>query len=103
VGDLPDAFKWKAEIGTRFPWPVIERLWFIGRLFGTEAFAGEDEVGMSAAGLGAAIHTSWSAEIYGRIWRGLGASAQVSGAFRAAGLPAGASLKFALSYQGELL
>lgn len=99
VDDLPDAFNWRTELGTRFPWPVIDRFWFVARVFGSEVFGGEDEVGMSATGLGATAHTSWAVEIFARLWRGLGASFSFSGAFRAAGLPAGANLKFALSYE----
>jgi hypothetical protein len=97
--DLPDAFNWKAEFGMKLPWTFINRFWFIGRVFGSEAFASQDDIGMSASGLGTTVHTSFAVELYGRIWRGLGASFAVAGAFRAAGLPAGLNYRAGLNYE----
>lgn len=97
--DLPEALNWKLEVGANLPWTFIDRFWFIGRVFGSQAFASSEEIGMSASGLGTTVHSSFAVEVFGRIWRGLGASFALSGAFRAAGLPAGLNLRFALSYE----
>jgi hypothetical protein len=95
-----DAFTYKAELGVQAPYPVIERLWIIARFFGVESFASQEEAASSFSGLGDGVtHNSWGLEAYVRIWRGLGVSAGFDGAFRARNLPAGAPIKFTLSYQ----
>lgn len=103
--DFPDAFNWRIEIGTKLPWTFVDRFWFIVRFFGSESFASlADPQGMSAganpSGLGGGVtYRSFGLEIFGRIWRTLGASAGVSGAFFARNLPAAPYIRFALSYE----
>jgi|GEM_PF-2320052 hypothetical protein len=97
--NLPDAFNWKVEAGANLPWTFIDRFWFIGRVFGSEAFASSDEISTNPSGLGTTVYSAFAVEVFGRIWNGFGASFSLSGAFRAAGLPAGLNLRFALSYE----
>jgi hypothetical protein len=95
-----DAFTYRLELGVRFPWKFIERFWLIGRLSGVESFASPKEASMNATGLGNGVtYTSPGVELFGRIWRGIGASIGADSAFRARSLPAGAQLKVSLSYE----
>jgi hypothetical protein len=95
-----DGFSYRLELGIQFPWKFIERFWFILRLNGLESFATQEQASMGATGLGNGVsYTSPGAELYGRIWKGLGASIGVDSAFRARSLPAAAQLKVGLSYQ----
>jgi hypothetical protein len=95
-----DGVTWAAELGTQFPYPVIGRLWFIFKLFGVESFASNAEAAANFTGLGNGVtFTAFGLQVFGRIWRGLGAFAQVDGAFRARGVAAGANLRFGLSWE----
>lgn len=99
ASDLPDAFNWRVETGARLDLPVVDRLLVIFRLFGSESLARDDQISMNAGGLGAATHASWTLELYGRVWRGLGASFSLGGAWRVAGLPSGSNYRWSLSYE----
>jgi len=94
-----DAFNWQVELGTRLPMPIVERFTLIVRFFGSESFL--DGAPMNGGiGLGNGVsYRSWGIELFGRIWKGLGASAAFNGAFAAQGIIAGALVKGALSYE----
>jgi hypothetical protein len=95
-----DAFTYKLELGVQFPWKFVERFWLMGRLTGVESFATQKQASMGATGLGNGVtYTAYGVELYGRIYRGLGASLGIDSAFRARSLPAAAQLKVGVSYQ----
>jgi len=100
-GDFADAVNWRAEIGVNLPWAVIERVWFIGRIFGSESLADEDEARLGFSGLGNGVSfRSYGLEVYARLWRGLGLSFSRDGAWFAQGIAAGAQYRVALSWEG---
>ena len=101
-----DSVTYKAEIGTRVPYPIADRFLLILRFHGVESFASTDELvraglsGAGFAGLGNGVtHTSYGIEIFARVWRGIGVAVAADGAIRARNLPAGVNWKFALSYE----
>ena len=53
-----DAFTWRAELGTRFPWKFVDRFWISLRLTGVESFASNAEAGLNATGLGDGVDKS---------------------------------------------
>jgi len=97
--DFPDSFNWALEIGTSWPGiPVVERLLLVVKLYGTTPFGDASTAEFSGLG-GGVSHTSFALALHGRLWRGLGLSVTMAGAFAARNLPAGAQYTFALSYQ----
>jgi hypothetical protein len=95
-----DAFVWRVELGTRFPWRFIDRFWWIWRFSGVESFASTTEAAQNATGLGNGVtFIAPGIEVYGRIWRGLGASVALDSALRARSVAAGVNLRFAVSWQ----
>jgi hypothetical protein len=96
-----DALTWKAELGIRFPWRFVERFWLIVRLTGIESLAlGSSAIENDITGLKSGVsYTAYGGELYGRIYKGLGANIGIDSAFRARAVPAAAQLHVALSYQ----
>jgi len=95
-----DSFVYKLELGTRFPWQVIDRFWFVLRLSGVESFASVEEAAMNATGLGNGVtFLAPGFEVAGRIFRGLGASIGLDAALRGRSVAAGVQLKVGISYQ----
>ncbi len=93
-------FVYKLELGTRFPWKFIDRFWLILRLSGLESFASNQEAAMNATGLGNGVtFLAPGVEVYGRVWRGLGANLGVDSALRGRSVAAAVQLKVGLSYQ----
>ena len=78
----------------------MERAWIMGRVFGSESLAGEDDAQVGFSGLGNGVtHRSYAVEVYVRLWRGLGLSFARSGAWFARGIAAGAQYRAALSWE----
>lgn len=97
-----DALNWRFETGLNPSWPIVRRLWLIGRVYGSESFASDAEVAgeLGLTGLGNGVsHRSYGFEAYLRLWRGLGVSAAMNGAFHARGIAAGAHYRFGLSFE----
>jgi hypothetical protein len=96
-----DALTWKAELGIRFPWRFIERFWLILRLSGIESLAlGSTAIENDITGLKSGVtYTAYGAQLWGRIYKGLGAAVGVDSAFRARAVPAAVQINAALSYQ----
>jgi hypothetical protein len=95
-----DSFVWRLEVGTQFPWRVVDRFWVIWRIHGVESFASNDEAAMNATGLGDGVtYVSYGITLFGRIWKGLGASIGADSALRARSVPAAAQLFVGLSYE----
>ncbi|MEL7367501.1 MAG: hypothetical protein AAFN74_01220, partial [Myxococcota bacterium] len=93
-----DGFTYQLELGSQIPVTFLERFWFTFRLRGVESFSAPSQGGFAGLGDGVSF-TAVSAEVYGRIWGGLGASAAFDTAFRAAGIIAATPLRFTLSYE----
>ena len=94
-----DAFNWHVELGTRLPMPIVERFTLIVRFFGSESFLNGAPMN-GGIGLGNGVsYRSWGLELFGRVWKGIGASAAINGAFAAQGIIAGAMVRGALSYE----
>jgi hypothetical protein len=97
---ISDSFVYRVELGTTLPWRFIDRFTFILRLTGIESFASSNALTGANTGLGNGVSvTSPGAEVYGRIWRGLGVALAIDGAVRARSLPAGDQIKVSLSWQ----
>ncbi|HUS64989.1 MAG TPA: hypothetical protein VMZ28_10625 [Kofleriaceae bacterium] len=98
--EFSDAFVWKFELGTKFPWKFIERFWFTWRWNGVESFASSAQAAMNATGLGNGVtYIAPGASVYGRVWQGLGASIALDSAVRARSLPVAVQVMAAVSYQ----
>jgi len=97
---ISDAFVYRVELGTQFPWRFVDRFTVIFRLTGVESFAPTSALTTASTGLGNGVSvTAPGFELYGRIWRGLGAAFAVDGAVRARSLPAADQFKASLSWQ----
>jgi hypothetical protein len=95
-----DAFVYRVELGTRFPWPVIERFNFAVRLAGVESFASNADAARTATGLGNGVtFVAPGVEISARVWRGLGIAFGVDSALRARSVADGEQLKIAIFYK----
>ena len=95
-----DAFAWRAELGTQFPWRFIERFTFGLRLTGVESFASNAQAGLSATGLGDGVtFVSPGFSVTGRIWKGLSASISLDSALRARSVIAGAQVYANLAWE----
>ncbi len=95
-----DAFTWRAELGTTFPWRFVDRFWVSLRLTGVESFASNAEAGLNATGLGDGVtFVSPGLTVFGRIYKGLGASVGFDSALRARSLVAGSQVYVNLSYE----
>ena len=100
TGGFSDAFVYKLQLGVNFPWRIIDRFWLVLRLSGVESFASAEEAARDATGLGNGVtYLAPGVDLYGRIWRGLGASIGAEWALRARSVAAGVQLRIALSYQ----
>jgi hypothetical protein len=99
--DFADAFTYRGELGTKLPFPFVERFWIILRMMGVESFATQLAASFTCAtGLGNGVtYNAYGVEIAGRIVRGLGANLGVDGAFRARCVAAAPNLKVGLTYE----
>lgn len=98
--EFSDSFVWRFEFGTQFPYRFIDRFWFIWKFSGIESFASNEEAAMDATGLGEGVtYVSPGFTVYGRIYRGLGASIGLDSALRGRSVAAGAQLMVKLSYE----
>jgi hypothetical protein len=94
-----DAFVYRLTLGIKFPWRFVERFWVQLSIRGVESFASAAEASRDATGLGNGVSfLAPGLELYGRIYRGLGASIGADTAVRARSVAAGAQLKVAISY-----
>jgi len=95
-----DSFVYRVELGTKFPWRFVDRFWVALRLNGVESFASQREAAQNATGLGNGVtFIAYGVQLYGRIYRGLGASLTGDSAFRARSVAAGANIMAAITYQ----
>jgi hypothetical protein len=95
-----DAVVYRLELGTKIPYGVVERFWFIVKLTGVESFASDKEASAAFSGLGNGVtYTAYGFDLYGRIYRGLGADVGLDSALRARSIAAGVQLKVGVSYQ----
>jgi hypothetical protein len=100
TGGIADSFVYHVEIGTQLPYKYVDRVTVILRLNGVESFASNAQAAATQTGLGNGVtYVAPGVELYGRIWRGLGASIAWDDALRARSLPAAGQLKVSLSYQ----
>jgi hypothetical protein len=100
TGGIADSFVYRFEIGTQVAYKYVDHLTLILRLNGVESFASDAQAAGTQTGLGNGVtFVAIGAELYGRIWRGLGASIAWDDALRARSLPAAGQLKVSLSYQ----
>lgn len=99
--DFADAFTYRGELGTKLPFPFVERFWIILRMMGVESFATQLAASFTCAtGLGNGVtYNAYGVEIAGRIARGFGANLGVDGAFRARCVAAAPNLKVGLTYE----
>jgi hypothetical protein len=98
--EFHDAFTWRAELGTQFPWKIIDRFWFIVRLFGVESFASNRETPFNVTGLGDGVtFVSPGGSLFAQIYRGFGASIGFDSAIRARSVLAAAQIFVTLSYE----
>ncbi|MCA9522891.1 MAG: hypothetical protein KC609_18075 [Myxococcales bacterium] len=96
---IHDAFTYKLEIGTKFPWTFIDRFWFVIRLFGVESFASNAQAANSFSGLGDGVtYTSFAFEVIIRIYAGLSVSYGLDTAFRARSVISSLHHKVSISY-----
>jgi hypothetical protein len=94
-----DAITYKLEVGTQFPFRGMDRFWLIWRFVGVESFASNEQAAHDATGLGDGVtYLAGSADVYGRIWRGLGASLGVDYALRGRAVPDAAQIRCAVSW-----
>jgi hypothetical protein len=94
------SFTYKLEVGTQFPYRFVDRFWLIWRFSGVESFASEMEAARDATGLGNGVtYLSPGVAIFGRIWKGLGASVGVDSALRARSVAAAVQLYTSVSWQ----
>jgi hypothetical protein len=105
-----DALSYKIELGTKFPWPVLDRFWFIFRMPGLVSFALFQDPGAGGSGirptascttgLGNGVsYFAYGFEVLGRVYKGLGASFGLDSALGARCVAAGANLKAGLSVE----
>jgi hypothetical protein len=100
TGGIADSFVYRLELGTQLPYKVVDRFILILRLNGVESFASNAQAAANQTGLGNGVtFVATGIELYGRIWRGLGAAIALDDAVRARSLPAAGQLKVALNYQ----
>lgn len=112
--DFHDAFTYKVELGTKFPWKFIDRFWFIFHLPGLASFAlladpaSQGALGAATArpasscttGLGNGVsYFAYGFDVLGRIYKGLGANIGYDSAFAARCVAAAGQLKVGLSYE----
>jgi hypothetical protein len=99
TGGISDSFVYRLELGTSVPYRFVDRFLLILRLGGIESFASNATATLATTGLGNGVtYTSIGAELYGRIWRGLGAAIGYDDAVRARSVPAAGQLKVSLSW-----
>lgn len=97
---IRDSFVYRLELGTKFPYKFIQRFWFIWRIYGVESFASNAEATSSFSGLGNGVtYLAGAVEVYGQIWRGLGAALSYESATHARSVPAAGSVRATISYQ----
>jgi len=101
TSDFADAFTYRAELGTKLPFRVVERFWIILRMSGVESFASDIAASFTCAtGLGNGVsYNAYGFEIAARIVRGLGANFGLDSALRARCVAAGVNLKAGLTYE----
>src|SRR5262249_41012656 len=79
--NIADSLVYHLERGTQLPYRVVDRFLLILRLNGVESFATVGSASVDQTGLGNGVtYTSPGVEVYGRIWRGLGAAVAWEGA-----------------------
>lgn len=95
-----DAFTYKLQLGTRLPFRFVERFWLNLYFFGAESFADSTVAAENDTGLGPGVtYTALGGEVYGRIYRGLGAAFRVDGPLRGRSIADGAQYRVSLSYE----
>ena len=95
-----NAFVWRFELGTQFPWKFVDRFWFTWRWNGVESFAPNKGASLNPTGLGDGVtYVSPGVSVYGRIWKGLGAAVGFDSAVRARSLAAGSQIFVTLCFQ----
>ena len=104
TNQFSDAVVYKAELGIKLPWTFVDRFWLILRFYGTESLASTAELQRNttpnATGLGNGVtYMVVGGELYGRIWKGLGASFAIDKALRARLLPGAAAPRFSISWE----
>lgn len=98
--DFADAFTYKAELGIKAPYKVIDRLWVILRFHGVESFASDAEAAAGFSGLGDGVtYNAYGLGLVVSVWRGISVGFDFEGAFRARSVPAAPSFKLSLSYE----
>jgi len=97
---IEDAITWKLERGTQFPFRFVDRFWLIWRFVGVESFASNEQAARDATGLGDGVtYVAGCADVYGRIWKGLGCSIGVDYALRGRAVPDAVQVRTAVSWQ----
>ena len=95
-----DAITWRVELGTNFPFKFAERFWWIWRFYGVESFATNEQAARDATGLGDGVtYVAGSADVFGRIWKGLGSSIGIDYALRGRAVPDAIQVRVAVSWQ----
>lgn len=97
--DFADAFTYRAELGSKLPWAVVNRFWIIVRMTGVESFASQIQASFTCAtGLGNGVtYNAYGFELAAKIWKGLGANFGIDSALRARCVAAGVNLKAGLT------
>lgn len=99
---ISDALTYRAELGTRVPLPILDRLWWTVRLSGIESFASAEDIARAAGNLGGlgngVSFTSLGLELSVEVWEGLGLSLGWDTAFRARRIIAAAPLRVGVSW-----
>lgn len=96
-GGRSDAVEWRAEVGVQFPFPVLNRFWFAGRIRGLHPLS--DSSGRSFSGLsGGAAHVSPGFSMRAEIFRGFGLQGSLEGAMFARNIVAAVPVQFGAFY-----
>jgi hypothetical protein len=95
-----DALTYHLELGTKFPLPVLDRIWVTLKLHGIESFASAEEAARGASGIGNGVtYTAFEAGLHAEIWAGFGVLLKAGTAFRARSIAAAIPIRGGLFYQ----
>ena len=92
-----DAFEWRAELGTRIPVTVLDRVWFIARLSGLHPVGDTAQTSFSGFGNGVE-YVSPGFGISIDLWKGAGLTASVETAVQAKNIISGTPFQAGLFY-----
>lgn len=96
---ISDGITYRLELGTQVARKHIDRVWLIGRFYGLESLASDEEAGRGFSGLGQGVtHTSLGADVYVRVWDTLGVSTGLATAVRARNIISAAPFRATISY-----